>query len=96
MKDGVATVNSSSPPKCGGSYEDIELCEKGVHSIWTVDEQGSAMEHLEDYSMEAYYAYYNCTACGETFDTERDDFGRIYYDMDDTWQQVKEHFDGNN
>lgn len=73
------------------TLEDIELTEKGVHSVWRPDENGDADYHLEDYSMEAYYAYYNCTNCGETFDMERDDFGRIWHDKDEEWAKVKEH-----
>lgn len=73
---------------------DVEICFKGVHEIYTVDEDGQEVESKEVYGDESYPSYYYCLNCQESFNIERDDFGRIWYDKEDTWKQVKEHFNG--
>ncbi len=87
MGNGVQIAAKQGEDKnfCNGSMDDIELVEKGVHSVWSVDDDGDAQDHIEDYSMEAYYAYYDCDNCGGVFDIT--ELGK-----DEAWQAVKEHF----
>ena len=93
MKDGVGDAKLEVD-KNPCTLSDIELCEKGVHQIWSVDRNGDPDYLKETYSMESHYAYYYCKNCEETFDTERDDFGRIGYEKEEEWKKVKEHLDG--
>lgn len=93
MKDGVGDAKLEVD-KNPCTLDDIELVEKGVQSVWRPDAEGNADYHIEDYSMEAHYAYYSCTNCGMMFDMERDDFGRIGYEKEEEWKKVKEHLDG--
>jgi hypothetical protein len=84
MKDGVSTAKLGTLPK-NCSLEDVEIIEKGVHSVWSVDENGEAQEHIEDYSMEAYYAYYDCTGCGQDWVIN------AVQDKEQAFKLVKEH-----
>ena len=83
MKNDVSDAKQEVATNC--TLEDIELTEKGVHSVWRPDENGDADYHIEDWSMEAYYAYYNCTNCGDDWVIN------AAQDKDTAWKLVKEH-----
>lgn len=65
--------------------EDMELCERGVDSIWRPDEDGEPAYHLEDYSMEAEYVYYYCNEC------QQDWVINAVQDRYKAWELVKAH-----
>lgn len=66
------------------TLDDVEIVEKDIHQVLSVDENGEGVEVIETYSMEAFYAYYGCNNCGEVWDIT--DFGMAL-----AWELVKEH-----
>lgn len=72
------------------SINDIEVVEKGVHSVWSVDDEGDAQVHKEDYSMEAYYAYYYCDNCGDDWVINS------VQTKEQAWKLAKEHLNEEN
>lgn len=87
MGNSVAVVNSDSPPKCDGDITCVEICERNVHEISYVDEDGQPTGHKETYLGEAEFAYYYCTQCGEDWSAT------AVQNQEQAWKLVKEHFD---
>lgn len=86
MKNSVL-IAKQQEDKNSCTLADIELCEKGIQSIWTVDDNGDADYLQTTYSNEAYYAYYYCQSC-------EGDWAMTPLNREETWAKVKEHLNG--
>lgn len=67
------------------TLEDIEICERGIDEISTVDPDGKPFEHKETYMGEARFAYYWCENCTESWSNQ--DFKT----QEEAWEKVKAH-----
>lgn len=67
--------------------EDLEVCYKGIHEIYEVDQNGDATHSKEVYGDESYFGYYYCTGCGEDWASTS------YQDQQQAWKLAKEHLD---
>lgn len=67
------------------SLNDVEICYKGIHEIYTINEDGHE-EHLkETYGDESYPAYYYCNGC------QQDWVINVMQSQEQAWELVKEH-----
>ena len=68
--------------------DDIEVCERGVGIISTVDEFGLGEPHMqkEIYGDESYIAYYYCNNCKEGWTADEHN-----NDPAEAWDKAKEH-----
>lgn len=87
MSNGVAVVNSTSPPKCGGDLSDIELVCKGVDDVYHVTEDGQIDYLKETYADDSYPAYYFCCECSTDWTIN------AVQDQEQCWKLVKAHFE---
>lgn len=84
MTNAVATVNSEETPNfC--TLDDMEAVYKGVHEVYSVDENGTAMETIETYLQESYLAYYYCNGCSQDWVIN------VVQDQDKAWELAKAH-----
>lgn len=83
MQNDVSNAKLVIDPPC--ELRDIELCEKGVHTIFDVDDEGNPNHAKESWFGESHFAYYYCDNCNETWDVEDPD------NLNKTWVKVKEH-----
>ena len=83
-RNGVANVKlGSSKDLC--RIQDLEICERGIDEISTVDENGAPEFHKETYMGEARFAYYYCDNCTESWSNQ--DFKT----QQEAWEKAKEH-----
>lgn len=68
--------------------DDVEICERGVDEISTVDPEGMPERHKETYMGEARFAYYYCNSCTQSWSNQ--DFDT----QEKAWVAVKEHLNG--
>lgn len=72
------------------SILDIEICERDIDEISTVDEYGYPDRHKETYMGESRFAYYYCDECTESWSNQE------YKTQAEAWDKVKEHLNGAN
>ncbi len=69
------------------SIEDIEICEKEISEISTVDDDGQPLDHKETDMTGAVFAYYYCDGC------QTDWSFTATQTQDRAWELAKEHLD---
>ena len=69
------------------STNDIEICERGIDKISSVDEFNLGEPHImiELYEDEARFAYYYCRVCQVSWSNQD------YKTQELAWEKVKEH-----
>lgn len=69
--------------------QDLEVCERGIDVIYTVDELGEPHMQKEIWGDGSHRAYYYCENCTESWATV--DYS---HDPAKTWEKAKEHLNG--
>ena len=83
MGNSVATVKQSVD---GCSLSDLEVCERGIDIISTVDDKGQPDIETEVYGDESYICYYYCNNCTESWASSS--YGD---DHEQAWRDAKGH-----
>ena len=83
VTNSVSDAKQRADKKC--TINDVELVYKGVHDVYTINEDGEILELKETYGDESYFGYYYCESCGEDWS------GTAFQDREQAFKLVKEH-----